>query len=114
MWYIWGMKTDLHVLAAWLDTKGLETDIREHYLAANLRSIKAAIPDYPSSMFAPSPWHLIVTSPIGKISIIRGGNTMGDYEIDWLECLECDRLDGPLRYQTFKDVSNAVIDFLSN
>lgn len=94
--------TDLHILAAWLRNRDLEVDLHEHRMAAELRKLKKL---YPAQKFSGleslSPHQLYVTESFGKISVIRGGASFGDFEI---YSLEGDLFGGIRRY---RDVEHA-------
>lgn len=71
--------TDLHVLTAWLRNRDLDVELREHPMMKGIKHLDLKI--LPSL----SPHQLHVCGPHGKISVIRGGASFGDYEIFSIE-----------------------------
>ena len=103
--------TDLNVLAAWLRNRKLEVDLHEHRMVADLRKLKKLCPDkeFPV-MESMSPCQLHVTGPFGKISVIRGGASFGDFEI---YCLEGDLFEGIRRYRDVKHAGKTIYELLT-
>lgn len=71
--------TDLHVLKAWLVNRCIDVELKEHKLYTLSLEF--------SPVFARlvGTDHLIASSDQGKISVIRGMASFGDYEIYSLE-----------------------------
>lgn len=100
--------TDLHVLAAWLRNRNLEVDLHEHRLAAEMRKLHELHPQYKFHDFSPHQLH--VTESFGKISVIRGGISFGDFEI---YCLEGDLFEGIRRYRDIQHAGKSIHSLLT-
>lgn len=96
--------TDLHVLAAWLRNRGLKVELHEHPLAKAVKKLDSEI------MANLSPDQLHVTGPQGKISVIRGGASFGDYEI---YSLEGDLFGGIRRYRKVEHAGKSIHSLLT-
>jgi len=102
------MNTDLHVLAEWLRGRLFEVDLAPHdstKVSTAVQQVRRAIGCHPMSL-----WHLKVRGREGQISVIRGNSTGGEYEIYELAG---DLFDGPLRFSNFKDVSDAIWNYIT-
>ena len=82
--------TDLHILAAWLRNRDLDVELRDHPLVKEAKGLSLKI------LATMSLHQLHVCGPHGKISVIRGGASFGDYEIF---SLEGELFDGIRRYR---------------
>lgn len=104
-------KTDLHVLAAWLRNRKLEVDLHGHPAAVELHEIQKRHPELRGIGPAAVSTHQIhVTGPRGKISVVRGGCSLGNYEI---YCLEGDLFDDVDRFKSVKEAGEAIHGFLA-
>lgn len=103
--------TDLHVLAAWLRNHELEVDLHEHPMTAEFRKIQELYPDHKFRSFdLMFPHQLYVTETFGKISVIRGGASFGDFEI---YCLEGDLFEGIRRYRDVEHAGKTIYGLLT-
>lgn len=103
--------TDLHVLAAWLSNRKLEVDLHEHPMAAELREVQKLHPEHKFHSFdLMSPHQLHVTGTFGKISVIRGGASFGDFEI---YSLEGDLFGGIRRYRDVEHAGKTIHKLLA-
>lgn len=102
--------TDLHILAAWLRNRNLEVDLCEHRSAVKLRKLKKLCPDqnFPESIVSPHQLH--VKGAHGRISVIRGGCSFGDYEI---YCLEGDLFKSIRRYRDVEHAGKTIHSLLT-
>lgn len=103
--------TDLHVLAAWLRNRKLEVDLHEHHLLADWRKLRKLCPDQKFPILESlCPHQLYVTGALGKISIIRGGASFGDFEI---YSLEGDLFEGIRRYRDVEHAGKTIYKLLT-
>ena len=104
--------TDLHVLAAWLRNRGVEVSLFEHPGMVGIRRVLAALPQLAGLGFGDnaSEWQIHATGPKGKLSVIRGGTSLGDYEI---YALGGDLFDDIRRYDNVKDAGAAIAGVLA-
>lgn len=91
--------TDLHVLAAWLRNRGLDVELRQHPLAKTAEQFNLKV------LSTMSPHQLHVGGPHGKISVIRGGASFGDYEIF---SLEGELFEGIRRYRKVEHAGKTI------
>jgi len=91
--------TDLHILAAWLRNRDLEVELRDHPLAEQAKLLDVKL------LATMSPHQLHVYGPYGKISVIRGGASFGDYEI---LSLEGELFDGIRRYRKVEHAGKTI------
>lgn len=105
--------TDLHVLAAWLRNRDLEVDLHEHRMVADLRKLKGLHPnrEFPGMRSIMSPHQLHVTGAFGKISVVRGGLSFGDFEI---YSLEGDLFGGIRRYRDVEYAGKTIYELLTS
>lgn len=96
--------TDLHVLAAWLRNRDLDVELREHPMTANIKHLDLKI------LATLSPHQLHVCGPHGKISVIRGGASFGDYEI---YSLEGELFDEIRRYRKVEHAGKTIHSLLT-
>ena len=104
--------TDLHVLAAWLRNRDLEVELLEHRMVKDLRRLKELCPDheFPGMSSLMSPNQLHVTGAFGRISVIRGGLSFGDFEI---YSLEGDLFEGIRRYRDVEHAGKTIFCLLT-
>jgi len=110
-------KFGLYPLYAWLMERGIEANLREHYMWTDevlnnpaLVEIDKKHPGMLDSMTdLSSPHQIIAKGPMGEVSIIRGGMSQGQYEI-----YSNDKLFvGIRRYNGLEDVGKTVVSLVT-
>jgi hypothetical protein len=105
--------TDLHILAEWLRNRKLDVEFLKHPMMKEWEKLEKEHPDIAEKLHSlpiMSPNQLHVRGPHGVISVIRGGVSMGDYEI---YSLEGELFDGIRRYRKVEHAGKSIHSLLT-
>ena len=97
--------TDLHVLNEWLKNRSVEVELKEH------PAYTGGVAVFPVMARLAGTDQLTISSEMGKISVIRGMASFGDYEI---YCLEGDLFGDVERYPDVKSAGERICELLKD